>query len=97
MTQYAALHKRILERQQAPRYVVFVANPEYGYGNKYDCTVLLLARLHVPSCRHACAVCVCECVWLMGLRMVIRIQVLVSTFVFALMSERAILSTHLSR
>lgn len=53
MAQYAALHARILRGEMPQRFVVFVGDPEFGYGNK--------------------------------------IQVLVSTFVFALMSERAIL------
>jgi hypothetical protein len=35
MKQYAALHARILRGQQAQRFVVFIANPEFGYGNKY--------------------------------------------------------------
>ncbi len=40
MAKYAILHERILSGELPPRYVVFVSNPEYGYGNKYACSCL---------------------------------------------------------
>lgn len=37
MAKYAVLHQRILSGELPPRYVVFVSNPEYGYGNRFRC------------------------------------------------------------
>lgn len=35
MVKYAELHDRIMRGQLPARYVVFLSNPEFGYGNKY--------------------------------------------------------------
>jgi hypothetical protein len=45
MAKYAVLHQRILSGELPPRYVVFVSNPEYGYGNKYACLQSLTSTL----------------------------------------------------